>query len=91
MRPGSIEVVDATVPRAATGPPKAVWPRDDGCAEGIKEAVTGPQTVAATALKPEKKVPANPRRGLWAPLRGWLGSFHGVSKKYLQDYVATFE
>jgi hypothetical protein len=27
--------------------------------------------------------------GLWTSLRHWLGPFRGVSKKYLQGYVAA--
>lgn len=38
-----------------------------------------------------REVHTNSAEGLWTSLRNWLRSFRGVSKKYLQGYVAAFE
>lgn len=38
-----------------------------------------------------REVHTNSMEGLWTSLRNWLRSFRGVSKKYLQGYVAAFE
>lgn len=38
-----------------------------------------------------REVHINSLEGLWTSLRNWLRSFRGVSKKYLQGYIASFE
>jgi transposase-like protein len=38
-----------------------------------------------------REVHSNTMEGLWTSLRHWLRPFRGVSKKYLQGYVAAFE
>jgi transposase-like protein len=38
-----------------------------------------------------REVHSNTMEGLWTSLRNWLRPFRGVSKKYLQGYVAAFE
>lgn len=38
-----------------------------------------------------REVHSNSIEGLWTSLRNWLRPFRGVSKKYLQGYVAAFE
>ena len=38
-----------------------------------------------------REVHVNTQEGLWTGLRNFLRTFRGVSKKYLYQYVATFE